>query len=103
MVSPTTAETLPGGRQPYAPEPEAEPQPAAPDGVQEQDEADAEPERWLRARRASDRHRDDPCEAEDTTDDRDANASQAKRREHERQCARYDGDHEPGHPGSIGG
>src|SRR5262249_51888516 len=73
IVSPTTDETLPGASAAYAPQARAQPQAAAPDDVEQQDEADAEPQRRARApvTGAGGRRRDDPGEGEHGADDED--------------------------------
>src|SRR5215813_156398 len=100
IVSPTTDEKLPGGRSPYSPQARAEPEAAAPDCVEQQDEADREPQRWARVRvcGACGRHSDDPREGEHAADDEKPGASEAERAEGERQQTRRNRDHEPGHP-----
>src|SRR4051794_13437685 len=107
IFSPTTGETLPGRRVPHAPEPQPEPQAAAPDRVQEHDEAGEEPE-WdegvaFCVRRAALGERDRPADREEAADsEHDAWPSEARYAQREREHEGHRGDHVAGHAGSIG-
>src|SRR5215210_985256 len=104
IFSPTTPGTLPLRHAAHAPHPEAEPEAAAPDGVEQDDHAAQVPERHLaRLPGRLGRERDEPAEREGSTDhDDDERPRKAEAAERERHKSCNGGDQESGHGRAIG-